>query len=633
MSSKNKQSYEFEGYRLDADPAGLWRNGELISLPPKVLEMLILLVQKQGEIVTREELLDTVWPDTHVEEGNIKYTISLLRKALGKELVQTIPRRGYRFVAKVSAAPANGNRTLTASESPPAISFEPAINTDTGVQTRSRRVLYAGILALALVGIGVGIWWKFWKTPVTATTNTGVKSLAVLPLRSLSDDETSKAISSGLTSSLISRLGSLNRFVIRPFDSVEGYAKGGADPIKFAERLRVDSVLEGTIQVVEKRIRVDVRMIDVRSGGQLWTASFVETEDDVFKLQDKLAAQVANSLVTRLTQQEQTLLARKSTDNAEAYRAYVRGRAILDRKNADLLEKAIDEFQKAVTLDPAFALAYAGLADAFVALSNPLPAAEALDSFKKAETYAQKALELGEDSAEVHTTLGRIKRIHYWDWAGAEKDFRRAIQLNPNQAEAHRFLAQTLSLLGRHDEAIAEINHAIEINPISPAITMAQFSILESHGDYDQALKRAEDFLRLEKANPLAKRAVMTFSFHLGNHARVIDIGERLSAEDERHKFAFLSLLSASYQKTNQSGKADEALRQLEQLAQSDTKALYSLAMNYAELGRKDDAVWALQKCFDQREERIVWLNVEPRLAGVRHEARVQDIMRKMRLI
>ena len=632
MSAKTQNSYLFEGFRLDTQPPGLWRDGELVSVPPKVLEMLILLVQKQGEIVTREELLDTVWPDTHVEEGNIKYTISLLRKALGKELVQTIPRRGYRFVAKVSAAPANGNGTLTASESSPAISFEPAIKTETVVRTRSRRVLCAGILALALVGIGVGIWWKFWKTPVTAT-NTGVKSLAVLPLRSLNDDETSKALSFGLTSSLISRLGSLNRFVVRPFESVEGYARGGGDPIKFADRLKVDSVLEGTIQVVEKRIRVDVRMIDVRSGGQLWTASFVETEDDVFKLQDKLAAQVANSLVTRLTQQEQRLLARKSTDNPEAYRAYVRGRAILDRKNADLLEKAIDEFQKAVALDPAFALAYAGLADAFVALSNPLPAAEAVDSFKKAETYAQKALELGEDSAEVHTTMGRIKRIHYWDWAGAEKDFRRAIQLNPNQAEAHRFLAQTLSLLGRHDEAIVEINQAIEINPISPAITMAQFSILESRGEYDQALKRAEDFSRLEKANPLAKRAVATFSFHLGNHARVIDIGEHLSAEDERHRFAFLSLLSASYQKTNQSGKADEALRQLEQLAQSDTKALYSLAMNYAELGRKDDAIWALQKCFDQREERIVWLNVEPRLAGVRDEARVQDILRKMRLI
>jgi tetratricopeptide (TPR) repeat protein len=189
-----------------------------------------------------------------------------------------------------------------------------------------------------------------------------------------------------------------------------------------------------------------------------------------------------------------------------------------------------------------------------------------------------------------------------------------------------------LSFLGRQDEAIIEINHAIEINPISSSITMAQFSILESRGEYDKALKRAEDFFRLEKANPLAKRTVATFSFHLGDHAKVIDIGEHLTNEDEKFKFAFLSLLSSSYQKTHQAEKADETLRQLEQLAQSDTKALYSLAVNYAELGRTDDAVWALQKCFEQREERVVWINVEPRLANVRSNARVQDLVRKLRL-
>jgi TolB-like protein/DNA-binding winged helix-turn-helix (wHTH) protein/Flp pilus assembly protein TadD len=637
MSSKTRQSFEFEGYRLDKEPAGLWRGGQLVSLPPKVLEMLLLLVEKQGEIVTREELLDTVWPDTHVEEGNIKYTISLLRKALGKELVQTIPRCGYRFVAKVSLAPVNGRRILSnpagdlaipSEASPPNLS--PA-GKSLAVRLSSRGFLFAGVLVLALTATGIGFWWKFWKSPASATGN-GVKSLAVLPLKNLNDDDTNKAVSFGLTSSLISRLGSLNRFVVRPLDAVESYARSGTDALKFAERLKVDSVIEGTIQTIDQRIKVNVRLIDVRTGGQIWAASFVESENDVFKLQDKLAAQVANSLVTRLTQQEQSLLTRKSTDNLEAYRAYVRGRAILDRKNALLFEKAVDQFQKSLTLDPTYAAAYAGLADALLARSNLLSTEEADELFKKAEGYAQKAVELGDDSAEVYTTMGRVKRIHYWDWEGAEKDFRHAIQLNPNQAEAHRYLAQMLSFLGRHEEAIIEINHALEINPISSAITTAQFSILESRGEYDKGLKRAEDLLRLEKSNPWAKRAVATFSFLVGDYARVIDIGERLAPEDERQRFAFLSLLSSSYQKTHQTEKADETLRQLEQLAQSDTKALYSLAVNYAELGRTDDAVWALQKCFEQREERIVWINVEPRLANVRSDARVRELARKLRL-
>jgi len=636
MPNKTRQSYKFEGYRLDSQPAGLWRDGKLISLPPKVLDVLILLVERKGEIVTREELLDAVWPDTHVEEGNIKYTISLLRKALGKELVQTIPRRGYRFVATVSDTPANG-RKLDQSAAAGMSAFEttadpgPAPAAAPGVaKTRSRRAFVAAFVILIVAASVVGIWWKVATKSKPIAGNSS--SFAVLPLKSLNDDETSRAISLGLTSTLISRLGSLNRFVVRPLDAVENYAKERGDVIKFAEKLKVDSVLEGTIQTIDQRVRLTVRVIDVRSGGQTWTASFVESEDDVFKLQDKLASQVAISLLTSMTQQEQTVLARKSTDNVEAYRAYVRGRAILDRKNIDLLEKAIDEFQRSVMLDPAYALAYAGLADAFLARTNLLSTEESAESFKKAEKYAQKSLELGEESAEVYTALGRIKRIHYWDWAGAEKDFRRAIQLNPNQAEAHRYLAQMLSFLGRQDEAIIEINHAIEINPISSAITTAQFSILESRGEYTIALKRADDLLRLEKANPWAKRAVATFSFLLGDYARVIEIGEHLAPEDERQKFAFLSLLSSSYQKTHQTEKADETLRQLEQLAQSDTKALYSLAVNYAELGRTDDSVWALQKCYEQHEERIVWLKVEPRLTKIRPDSRVQDLLARLRL-
>ena len=636
MPNKSRQSYEFEGYRLDVQPAGLWRDGELIALPPKVLEMLILLVEKKGEIVTTDELLDRVWFDTHVEEGNIKYTISLLRKSLGKEMVQTIPRRGYRFVAKVSESEANGKehwRQANDTPLPAAVSRIQSVPPEakSGIlRAGSRQIIVAAALILVAIGLA-GIWWKFSGKPTATASNS--KSVAVLPLKSLSDDETSKAISFGLTSSLISRLGTLNRFVVRPLEAVEGYAQSGNDALKFAEKLKVDSVLEGTIQTIDQRIRVNVRLIDVRSGGQIWTASFIESEADVFKLQDKLAAQVASSLITHVTQQEERLLIKKSTANAEAYRAYIRGRAILDRKNPDFVEKAIDEFQKSLTLDPAFALPYAGLADVFLAQTNLLQTEEAGDAFRKAEHYAQKALELGEESAEVYTSLGRVKRIHYWDWEGAERDFRRAIQLNPNQAEAHRYLAQMLSFLGRHDEAIAEINQALEINPISPSITMAQFSILESRGEYGKGLQRAEEFFRFEKQNSLAKRAVATFSFHVGDQARVIDIGEHLAPGDEKFKFAFLSLLSSAYQKTHQSERADETLRQLEQLAQADTKALYSLAVNYAELGRTDDAVWALRKCFEQREERIVWIKVEPRLANVRSDARVQDLMRKLRLI
>jgi TolB-like protein/DNA-binding winged helix-turn-helix (wHTH) protein/Flp pilus assembly protein TadD len=625
MPNKNKHSFEFEGYRLDVLPPSLWRDGQLVSLPPKVLEMLILLVEKRGEIVTREELLETVWPDTHVEEGNIKYTISLLRKALGKSLVQTVPRRGYLFVGVIREVGKTGKLNA------PAKVFETHKKKVAPSKGRPRRAVLATLVIGILLLTGIGFWWWLSNKPVRPTLG-NMRSVAILPLKNLGADETGRAFSLGLTDLLISRLGSLNRFTVRPLDAVQNYQTTAQDPLKFGEAIKVDAVLEGTFQAIDNRLRVNIRLLDVRNGAQIWTAKFDETESDPFTLQDKLATQVANSLVSRLTQQEQSLLARRSTDNAEAYRAYVRGRAILDRKNADVFDKAVEEFQKAVTLDPAFALAYAGLADAFLAKSNLMSGDEAAQPVAKSRLYAQKALDLGEESAEVYTALGRIKRIHDWDWEGAERDFLRAIQLNPNHAEAHRYYGQMLSFLGRQDEAMAEIKQAMEINPISPAITMAQFSILESRGEYDAGLKMAQEFYRFEKENPLAKRAVATFLFHTGEYPKVIEIGEHLTQKDERQRFAFLSLSSTAYAKTRQAEKAGEALRQLEQLAQSDTNALFSLAMNYAELGRTDDAMWALNKCFEEREERIVWVNVEPRLASLRGDSRLQEIVARMRL-
>ena len=625
MSERIKHSYEFEGYRLNSQPLGLWRDGQLVSVPPKVLEMLILLVEKKGEIVTTAELLDTIWKDTNVEEGNIKYTVSVLRKALGKELVQTIPRRGYRFVARVHEIPENGKANFAADVA------ETRKSEILSPKERPRWILVSVLLISIFFMTSSAFWWRLSHNAIPRTYR-NIKSVAILPLKNLNDDETDRAFSLGLTDSLISRLGSLNRFTVRPLDAVEKYAKGGKDAVELGKELKVDAVLEGTFRTIENRLHVNARLIDVRDGAQIWTANFDETESDVFKLQDKLAAQVANSLITQVTQQEQILLAKRSTENSEAYRAYARGQAILDRKNADAFDKSVEEFQKAVALDPAFSLAYAGLAEAFLLKGNLLAGHEALDSFARAKLYAQKALELGEESAEMYTVLGRIKRNPDWDWEGAERDFKRAIQLNPNHAEAHRYYAQMLSGLGRQDEAIVEINRALEINPISTVITMAQFSILESRGEYAEGLKRAEQLYHFDKENPLSKRALATFLYHTGENAKVVALGESLTAKDERQRFAFLSLLVSSYLKTQQAGKADEALKQLEQLAQSDTKALYSLAMNYVELGRNDDAILSLNRCFDLREERLVWLNVEPRFANLRTDHRFQEIAQRMRL-
>jgi TolB-like protein/Flp pilus assembly protein TadD len=550
-------------------------------------------------------------------------------------LVQTIARRGYRFSGEVSEV-FESEKTFSAPEILPNefSSNQPqpvaAINEKS---PSSRQYLIAVSLLSLIFATSFAFWWRAAGERNVPAATRNIKAVAILPFKNLNENEPNNPLSLGLTDSLISRLGSLNRFAVRPLDAVQKFAKSEKDALQVGEELKCEAVLEGTFQTIENRLRVNVRLLDVRDGAQIWTASFDETEGDIFQLQDKISAQFANLITSQLSPQDAQILSKKSTENVEAFRAYVRGRAILDRRNADSFEKSSVEFQKAVALDPTFALAYSGLADAFSHRGNTVSWEKASEYYTKSRLYAQKALELDAESAEVYNSLARIKRMHDWDWASAENDFARAIRLNPNFANAHLNYAQMLCFLGRSDEALVEIDRAADINPISPSITVARFAILESRGEYDEALKLAEEFYNFDRENPNAKRALGTFLFHKGEYGRLIETGEQILSKNGEPKFAWLSLLATAYRRTNQHEKAENALLQLELLSQTDTKALYSLAMNYAEFERDDEAIFALQKCLENREERMVWINVEPRFTNLRADSRFREIVQKMRLI
>jgi DNA-binding winged helix-turn-helix (wHTH) protein/Flp pilus assembly protein TadD len=465
-------------------------------LPPKALEVLLLLVRRRDIIVSREELLDTVWRDTFVEEGNINYTVSLLRKILDKDdkgrFIQTVPKRGYRFVADVLEVSANGHAEYAVQSD----EVEAAIPTE---QPKPKiRWHFIGIVLLGVFFVTGFVTWRNLaeskKLSTTAVTN------------------------------------------------------------------------------------------------------------------------------------------RNITDNPEAFRAYVRGRAILDAKNPDNLEKAIDEFQKAVALDPTFALAYAGLADASTRRGFTTSGASAGEFYATSKALAQKALSLDPETPEAYFALGTVKRIYDWDWAGAEGDFRRAIELKPNYARAHLGYALLLSCLGRGDEALHEIKRALEIDPLSQDVKSGYLTILEGRGEYAEALAQAQENVKFNKEYRRGMRGVATFLFHLGAYPQVIDISEKELPAKNSQEFVWLSLLVTSHHRSGQNTKRDERLRQLEELAQTDTKALYALAENYAELGRTDEALAALEKCIEVREERMMWLKTEPRFAHLKGNARFEEILRRMNL-
>jgi DNA-binding winged helix-turn-helix (wHTH) protein/Tfp pilus assembly protein PilF len=493
ISDKNGHCYEFGDFRLEPECPSLWRDETLVPLPPKALEVLLLLVRRRDVIVSREELLNTVWRDSFVEEGNINYTVSLLRKTLDKDdkgrFIQTVPKRGYRFVADVLEVSANGHAE-------------------------------------------------------------------------------------------------------NPVDNVEA-----------------------AIPTEQPQPKIPWHFIGIILLGALFVTGFV-----VWRSLDKGKKPSTTGAASR------------HTDNPEAFRAYVRGRAILDAKNPDNFEKAIDEFQRAVALDPTFALAYAGLADASTRRGFNTSGASAEESYARSKALAQKALSLDPEVPEAYVALATVKRIYDWDWAGAEGDFRRAIELNPNYAQAHLGYALLLSCLGRADEAMVEIKRATEIDPLSQDVKSGYLTVLESRGEYAEALAHAQENVKFNKEYRRGMRGVATFLFHLGEYPRVIEIAEQELTAKNSQEFVWLSLLVTSHHRSGQTEKRDERLKQLEELARTDTKALYALAENYAELGRMDQALAALEKCLEVREERMMWLKVEPRLAQLKGNLRFDEILRRMNL-
>lgn len=623
MSDNVKRFYEFDEFRLDPETPSLWRGGALVPINPKALEILVLLIGKHGFVVSREELLETVWRDTFVEENNITYTVSLLRKTLDENykgrFIQTIPKRGYRFTADVREM--NGNGAILPAETAP---IEPP-----------KAQIRWHFIAITLLGLffvtSFAAWWNIGGerglsgVPVTQRN---IRTIAILPLKTLTENEHNKALSLGLTDSLISRLGSLNHFAVRPLNSVKDYSETGQDPIKFGETIKVDAILEGTLQTAENRLRVNLRLWDVRDGAQLWQGSFDETEADYFTLQDAISTKVSQSLLSRLIEKDREILVKRDTESRDAFQAYWRGRFFLEKRNT---EKAIGEFQRAIDLDPRYALAHAGLADAYIWRANFTSTADT-DLYGKAKESAVKALELDPNLAEAHSSLGRIKYSYDWDWPGAEESFRRAIELDPNSVNAHQYYSRLLTTLGRYDEGLAEIHKARELDPRSADLGVPLYGILEKQQRYDEALKILEVTLDMDKDSQFGRRGSAKLYLLKGDYAKVIELSGDLYSDPRESDFAWASMLATAFHRTGQATKAAEMLTRLTKMAANDPKSLYFLAMNYSEFGRTTEAIAALRKCLELREERMIWTKDEPRFANVQNEPAFRAIIQKMRL-
>jgi TolB-like protein/DNA-binding winged helix-turn-helix (wHTH) protein len=483
MNQQGKHLYPFGSFRFDPEDRLLSQNGKPIPLGPKVAETLLLLLQNAGHLVDKDDLLKQVWPDSFVEEGSLNKNIFFLRKVLGEQdrglqYIETIARRGYRFVAPVSQV----------------------IDEETGFQETPaegkrlpwpRKALAIGIF-LIVVLLVLGALQVHWSRRARqyAFDPSAIHSLAVLPLEDLSGDSSQDYFADGITDELITNLGQLGSLRVVSRTSVMQYRGIHRSLSRIGRELNVDAIIEGTIVRSGDRVRITAQLIDLSADEHLWAQSYEGDLRDVLDLQRQVAGAIADQIRIKLTPQEQAVLKTSHVVNPQAYELYLRGHYLAQTGSIDGYQRSIVYFNKAIEQDPHQALAYAGLADAYVMLGHMvmLPPQQA---FPKAETAAQRSLQIDESLSDAHSSLGDVKFLYQWDFVGAEKEFQRALELNPNSLGARASYADFLIAMGRFDESIAQRKRNQEIGPLAVGPNGALALGLYWAHRYDEAIPEA----------------------------------------------------------------------------------------------------------------------------------------------
>lgn len=659
ISRPAKRLYKFGSFCLDPAEHVLLRDGEPIPLRPKEFAVLLALVENHGHVLTKDEFLKGVWPGQFVEEGNLNRHISSLRRVLGEssdapQYVETVPKVGYRFVANVQEIVHPGTdieerefrdhssdvvierrtvaRIITEEEEVANGVLESSLQTtalpaSAEKQVNRRRAVTRMAVAVLLVALTLALAyaWSSRQSKGTKTVAT-VRSMAVLPFKPIGTADEDQYLGLGMADALITKLSNIREINIRPTSAVRKYDAPDQDPVAAGRELRVEAVMEGSVQRVGDRIRVTVQLVSVPDGAPLWAEKFDEQFTNIFAVQDRISEQATRALTLSTSGQE--LMTKRYTENSEAYQLYLKGRFFWNKRTIEALNKSVGYFNEAVQKDPTYALAYVGLADSYSLLSDygGLPPEKA---YREAKRAAEKALALDERLAEAHAALGLIKTSYEWDWPGAEKEYRRAIELNPNYETAHQWYAEYLSGMGRHQEAITEIRRAKEINPVSLIINAVEVSVLYIAREYDQAISQGQKTLEMDP----------NFAEVYGYLRRCYDqkgmYKEAIAARQKRRQLAGLdaeetAALREAAAATSARVYWQKRLEQLVEESKEELSTAVDMAEIFAQLGQKDEAFKWLERAYEERSVMMMYLKVLPNLDPLRSDSRYADLLRRV---
>ena len=565
--------YEFGRFRLDGAGRLLFRGDEAVPLSPKAADVLVVLVQNAGNVVEKKELLNKVWQGAFVEEGSLTRTISILRKVLEsggerQECIATVSKRGYRFALPVKEIPAQK---------------------------------------------GVGNE----KT-----------LLAVLPFENLSGAPSQEYFSDGLTEEMIAQLSQLNpdKLGVIARTSAMRYKGSNKTVRRIGQELGVAYLLEGSVRRAGRRVRITAQLIQVKDQTHLWAREYERGIGDILAIQSDVATAIASEIKIKLAPEAEARLERTPTVEPQAYEAFLRGRYLWNQRTEKSLNNSLREFEKSIKHAPRYAPSYAGMADSYLSLLDDayLPPREAT---AQARRWAEKAIAIDGTFAEPHSSLGHV-HFHEFEWTQSGNEFEQSITLNPNYPSAHFYYAHYLVAQGRHEEAVAEAKKALALDPVSLAAQTNVAIICYRTGRYDEAVEDARRVVEIDANYPHAHYVLGRAYIQKRSYREAIRSSRR-ALELEGSNVRYTASLAYIYGVAKKPTNAWQLLGKIKKIMAQRYVPAYMVAICYAGLGKKDEALaWLLRAC-EERSAEAPFVNVDPRLAGWRAEPRFQQILRK----
>jgi DNA-binding winged helix-turn-helix (wHTH) protein/TolB-like protein len=637
--STNGKVYCFDDITVDGENFRVRKNGQIVTLTPRAFDVLIVLLENAGRAVEKQELFERVWKDTFVSDNALTKIIKEIRHAFADSsdaprYIETVPKRGYRFIGEIKESAGRIAPRLEIPPAPQTVAEKNAPPAETGQAARQTNSPRFSKTALALTATGLivilgFIGWLALRQRSADSEAAPIRSIAVLPFKPLNAESRDESLEMGMAETLITRLSNLDQLVVRPMSAVRKYTDPQQDTVKIGREIQAEAVLDGSIQKAGERVRVTVRLTDVRHGTTLWSEQFDENFTDIFKVQDSIAERIANALTLQLSRQEKERLAKHFTDDPEAYQLYLRGQLLWHGRRQNWIEQSLSYYRQALEKDPDFALAYIGAADCYIMLSGHHKI-----SMREAETKARpaimKALEIDNNLAQAHNALAELKYQYEYDWRGAEKEFKKAIELNPNIAWIRQAYGWFLMSEARFEEATVEMEKAQQLDPSSLTVNVGRGRLYYYSRQYEQAIRHFQNIIAIEPNDRSLYLALYNIYEQKKMYPEAVEAFLKTEemigmppAEAEEFRKAFKT-----------TGWQGFLRRQLEQIALQKAKGFHEsptrIANLHASLGEKERAFAWLEKVFEAREPSILQFKVEPGYDILRADPRYSELLRKI---